>query len=248
MPEKKRTAGIKPARRMAALAVMLMMLLAQAARADGTTDLDNRIDRALRNHKTVGAAVVVARDGEIIYQHYYGYAVTRLKEPVTESTYFRLASVTKLVTAVRVMQLVEQGEMALDRDISEILGYKVRNPYSRKTPVTLRMLMTHTSSLDPHGGYSRESNTLRSLISTDKVKKGNWYNEVPGSAYRYSNFGAGIIGSLLECVTGTNIDRDVGDNVFRPMGMVYFFMSESTSIGHSSAFHAPMPVSTAMEA
>ncbi len=219
MPEKKRTAGIKPARRMAALAVMLMMFLAQAARADGIADLDNRIDRAFRNHKTVGAAVVVARDGEIIYQHYYGYAVTRLKEPVTESTYFRLASVTKLVTAVRVMQLVEQGEMALDRDISEILGYKVRNPYSRKTPVTLRMLMTHTSSLDPHGGYSRESNTLRSLISTDKVKKGNWYNEVPGSAYRYSNFGAGIIGSLLECVTGTNIDRDVGDNVFSPLGI-----------------------------
>ena len=77
----------------------------------------------------------MARDGEIVYEHYYGSAVAKTGEPVTEDTYFRLASVTKLVTAVRVMQLVEQGQLALDQDISEILGYPVRNPYQRKTPV-----------------------------------------------------------------------------------------------------------------
>ncbi len=209
----------KTGRRLLAVGLLLVMLPGKPAAADGTDDVSSRINRAFRSHKTVGAAVVVARDGEIVYEHYYGSAVAKTGEPVTEDTYFRLASVTKLVTAVRVMQLVEQGQLALDQDISVILGYPVRNPYQRKTPVTLRMLMTHTSSLDPHGGYSRESNTLRSLISAENTKKNNWYNEAPGSVYRYSNFGAGIIGSLIECVTGLNIDQDVGENIFEPLGI-----------------------------
>ena len=174
--------------------------------------LNEDIDKAFRNHKTVGAAVVVARDGEIVYEHYYGYAVKKQREPVTENTYFRLASVTKMVTAIRTMQLGEQGKLSLDQDISDYLGYEVQNPYHRKTPVTLRMLMTHTSSLDPHGGYYQVSNTLRQLISTDRLKRSNWYDEIPGTQYRYSNFGAGIIGSLMESVTGTNIDQDMQNN------------------------------------
>lgn len=219
MPGKRQGDRGKKIRRILAAGLLLVMLPGKPAAADGTDDVGSRMDQAFRNHKTVGAAVVVARDGEIVYEHYYGSAVAKTREPVTEDTYFRLASVTKMVTAVRVMQLVEQGKLALDQDISEILGYQVRNPYYRKTPVTLRMLMTHTSSLDPHGGYSRESSTLRSLISTDRMKKGNWYQEVPGSVYRYSNFGAGIMGSLMECATGMNIDRNAAENVFGPLGI-----------------------------
>ena len=205
--------------------VLLLLLVLMLASGHGICEetlafrLNEDIDKAFRNHKTVGAAVVVARDGEIVYEHYYGYAVKKQREPVTENTYFRLASVTKMVTAIRTMQLVEQGKLSLDQDISDYLGYEVQNPYHRKTPVTLRMLMTHTSSLDPHGGYYQVSNTLRQLISTDRLKRSNWYDEIPGTQYRYSNFGAGIIGSLMESVTGTNIDQDMQNNVFGPLGI-----------------------------
>lgn len=205
--------------------VLLLLLVLMLASSCGICEetlafrLNEDIDKAFRNHKTVGAAVVVARDGEIVYEHYYGFAVKKQREPVTENTYFRLASVTKMVTAIRAMKLVEEDKLSLDQDISDYLGYEVQNPYHRKTPVTLRMLMTHTSSLDPHGGYYQVSNTLRQLISTDRVKKNNWYDEIPGTQYRYSNFGAGIIGSLMESVTGTNIDQDMQNNVFGPLGI-----------------------------
>ena len=133
-----------------------------------------------RNNKTSGAAVVVAKDGQIIYQYHYGWAVKKTKEPVTDRTYFRIASVTKLVSAIHIMQLVEQGKLSLDANISDYLGYRVRNPYAKSTPVTLRMIMTHTSSLNSHGGYSNERRSLPALISAEQGSRGNWYDETPG--------------------------------------------------------------------
>ena len=205
--------------RLICLIALLVTALVMAAQAEEQSELDQKMDKALRNHKTSGAAIVVAKDGEIVYEHYYGWAVKKQKEAVTGKTYFKLASVTKMGTAIRVMQLVEQGKLNLDQNISELLGYTVRNPYYKKTPITLRMLMTHTASLDPHGGYSKESNPLSSLISAEKGKRSSWYDEKPGSVYRYSNFGAGIIGSLMECATGINIDQNRKENVFDPMGI-----------------------------
>ena len=195
----------------------LMLLTAPAAGRAAKDSLPEMLDRIFRNHHAVGGAVIVARDGEIVLEHYYGYTSRTDREPVTDETYFRLASVTKMVTAIRVMQLAEEGVLDPDRDISDYLGYQVRNPYSRKTPVTLRMLMTHTSSLDPHGGYQNGHRTLSELIRYDPNRKSNWYDEKPGTVYRYSNFGAGVIGSVLEAVTGRTIQDTVEEGVFIPM-------------------------------
>ena len=189
------------------------------AYAENTDKIDAQLNKHLRNFEATGGAVVVAKDGEIIYEYYYGYADRKVKDPITESTYFRLASVTKLVTAIQTMQLVEQSVLDLDQDISDYLGYRIRNQYHRNTPITLRMLMTHTSSLNSNGGYSNEKNTLSSLISSKNSSKSNWHDEVPGTKYRYSNFGAGIIGSIIESVTGINIDDNLQQNVFGPLNI-----------------------------
>ena len=141
--------------------------------AEGKDKLASALDKIFKNHHTVGGAVIIARDGEIVYEHYYGYASKTGRIPVTEDTYFRLASVTKMVTAIRVMQLVEEGVLDLDRDISEYLGYQVGNAYYPQTPITLRMLMTHTSSLNQHGGYQRSDRSLSELITYDPYRKSN---------------------------------------------------------------------------
>lgn len=187
--------------------------------AENTDEIDEQLSKHLFNFKTTGAAVVVAKDGEIVYEYYYGYADKKAKDPITESTYFRLASVTKLVTAIQTMQLVEQGTLDLDRDISAYLGYNIRNLYHKNKPITLRMLMTHTSSLNTLGGYYNEKNTLSSLISVKHSNRSDWYDEVPGTNYRYSNFGAGIIGSIIENSTGTNIDDNLQQNIFGPLNI-----------------------------
>ena len=202
------------------LAVVMMALsVTGTSCAEGKDKLASALDKIFKNHHTVGGAVIIAKDSEIVYEHYYGYASKTGRIPVTEETYFRIASVTKMVTAIRVMQLVEEGVLDLDRDISEYLGYQVGNAYYPRTPITLRMLMTHTSSLNQHGGYQRSDRTLSELITYDPYRKSNWYEELPGTVYRYSNFGAGVIGSLLETVTGRTIQDTVSEGVFEPMNI-----------------------------
>ncbi len=183
------------------------------------TELDEAFGTIFKRYKTVGATLIVARDDDLLYQRNFGYANKRGKELVSDNTYFLLASVTKFVTGMHVMQLVEQGLLDLDADISDYLGYKVRNPYYPDHPLTLRMLMTHTSSLNATKGYTKDGKKLSDLISSANKVRGNFYREVPGSVYRYSNFGAGIMGSLIESVTGRNVNDSITESLFAPLGI-----------------------------
>jgi len=161
--------------------------------------------------------VLAAKDGEIVYQYNYGFANRQSKAPVTENTYFRVASVTKMVSAIRIMQLVEAGTLDLDADLSDYLGFTLRNPYAREVPITLRHLMTHTSSLNQNGSYGRRG--LEALLALEGNHRANYYDEIPGTKYRYSNFGAGVMGSVLEAVTGKNVQDTVAEGVFEPLGI-----------------------------
>lgn len=182
-------------------------------------DLDAQVRRIFKAHKAVGGTVLAAKDGEIVYQLNYGYADKGSKTKVTDETYFRIASVTKMVSAIRVMQLVEDGTLDLDEDLSAYLGFTLRNPYAKDTPITLRHLMTHTSSLSQKGGYGKAGRGISDLLALEGNHKANYYDETPGTKYRYSNFGAGLMGSVLEAVTGRNVNDAVTEGVFAPLGI-----------------------------
>lgn len=201
------------------LALLLVLLLPFAALADEAT-LTEDLRKALKGARTTGATIVIARDGEIVYTLHYGNAQKKPKEPVTDEHYFRTASVTKMISGIHIMQLVEQGLLALDTPIGDYLGYPVYNvKVSGKKPVTLRHLMSHTSSLSPNGGYTKVTNPLSKLLDARKHPKGSWYKRQPGEEYDYSNFGAGIMGSLMEQVTGKTINQSVTDDLFAPLQM-----------------------------
>lgn len=196
--------------------VMAFIMCFSCALAEDTS-IDEQLAKLFRGHKTTGATLVVAKEGKIVYEYYYGYADKKTQDAVDADTCFRTASVTKLISGIHVMQLVEQGLLDLDESIGTYLGYEVKNHYHPEVPVTLRQLMSHTSSLNPNGGYSRTGRTLRQLLDAENNAWGNWYDEVPGSKYRYSNFGAGVMGSLVEAVTGKNINDSVTEGLFAPL-------------------------------
>lgn len=206
-------------KRLAAALLALLMLCTAALGESDKDALDAQVQKIFKRHGASSAAVLVAVNGQLVYEYYYGLKDRKAKLPVDENTYFKIASVSKMVTAIRVMQLVEEGKLDLDEDISTYLGYKVVNPYYPKVPLTLRMLMTHTSSLRSNGGYAKESNTLPMLIDSGvKKQTSNFNREVPGAVYRYSNFGAGVMGSLMEAVEGRNLN-DVLQDLFGPLGI-----------------------------
>lgn len=196
------------------------LLLLSCACAEDTATLDEEFSAIFKRYKTTGAVLTIAKEGEIIYQLNYGYADKKAEEPVTDETYFRLASVTKMVTAIHVMQLVEQGLLDLDADISDYFGYTIRNPHYKKTPITLRQLMSHTSSISAGGGYANDPDGyIWKMLSLERSRTANYYKQKPGSKYVYSNFGAGLMGSLIEIATGKNFGQSVEEGLFAPLGI-----------------------------
>ena len=201
----------------AMLLLGLCMMLAVGAAADG---MDARVDDVFRGTKTVGGAFVVAQRGEIVYERYYGEQQKTTHVPVTADTYFRCASVTKLVTGIGLMKMMDEGILAPDEDISTYLGYTVRNKRYMDTPITLRMLMSHTAGLAENGSFGKKSSILSDMLDVEKKAGANFKKDVqPGSRYTYSNFGAGITGAIVEAVTGKDVSTYMRETLFAPLGI-----------------------------
>ncbi len=190
------------------LAAILGLLLPLSALAEES--LDDTLSAIFKRYSTTGGSIAVAKQGQLVYHFDYGMADKQQKIPVTAQTYFKSASVTKMVTGMRVMQLVEDGIVDLDEPLGTYLGYPVEHP-KHKQAVTLRMLMTHTSGLSntvPTG------QTLQTLLS----RRESWTNSAPGNKYRYSNF-AGILGSVIEAASGNDLNTEVTQHIFAPLGL-----------------------------
>lgn len=203
------------------MAVLLALMLACCVPASAQEmSMDERVDEVFRAMKTVGGAFVVAQHGDIVYERYYGEQQKTTHVPVTENTYFRGASVTKLVTGIGLMKMMDEGILDPDEDISTYLGYTVRNKRFMDTPITLRILMSHTAGLVENASFSRKSSILSDMIDVEKKAGSNFKKEVrPGSEYTYSNFGAGITGAVVESVTGMDVSSYMRKTLFEPLGI-----------------------------
>lgn len=213
---------------MAWLLVLAMMPACACALPAGTTrNLNVLVRRAFLADDTLGAAVAIAQDGEIVYTYAYGTAVLEGKVPVEDGTLFRTASVTKLATAVGALSLCEQGLLDLDADIGRYLGYPVRNPRFPETPVTLRQLLSHTAGLKHHKDYAKregpERMALREMLSDGPNVADNFAKFQPGEDYEYSNFGAGVVGSVMEAATGQRLQEIMQACVFDPLGIAAYY-------------------------
>ncbi|MEM1133415.1 MAG: serine hydrolase domain-containing protein [Pseudomonadota bacterium] len=136
--------------------------------------------------------------------------------PVNIDMPVRIASISKLVTALGVMRLVDQGRLDLDRDVSNYLGWPVRNPAFPDVPVTLKMLLSHTASLtDAAGYYLPLDGDLQALLSDPEA----WDSvHPPGSGYfHYANSASPIIAAVMESVTGQRFDAIMQQEVFDPL-------------------------------
>jgi CubicO group peptidase (beta-lactamase class C family) len=175
-----------------------------------------------------GLSVVAIRHGEIVYRHHFGSkrlgTATTPAQPIDDDTLFRVASVSKFVTALGAMKLVEQGKLSLDGDIGEVLGYRLRNPHFPDQPITLRMLLTHTSSLRDEGGFKFDPDVdLNEVLLPGGRHYGKgamWAaDHPPGAWFEYVNFNWGVLATVMERAGGERFDRLMRRLIFDPMGM-----------------------------
>jgi CubicO group peptidase (beta-lactamase class C family) len=172
-------------------------------------------------------SVVAVRDGEVVYERAFGRRFIdpagRADKPADPGTLYRIASISKLVTTLGVMKLVEAHRLSLDEDIGTYLGYRVRNPAFPGTPITLRMLLTHTSSLRDDAGYYSVEGDLKDFLVPGGARFGEgkmWARDhAPGTYFSYANLPWGVAGTVMEKVTGKRFDRLMREIVIDPLGL-----------------------------
>ncbi|HEX8640912.1 MAG TPA: serine hydrolase domain-containing protein [Allosphingosinicella sp.] len=129
----------------------------------------------------------------------------------------RIASISKLVAALGAMRMAEQGRLDLDRDVSDYLGWRLRNPAHPDRPITLRMLLSHTSSLRDDVDYAIPLGTeLRAALAAPAAFDDD---HPPGSYFRYSNLNFPVVASIMETVAGERFDRLMRRLVLEPLGL-----------------------------
>jgi len=187
------------------------------------------LDEILANRNLVGMAVGVSCGGEIQETYYGGFSHLPSQTDLTADRYFRVASISKSFTATAILQLYDDGLFELDDDISEALGYTVVNPGFPNTPITYRMLLSHTSSLQDGSGYSNFlgatlnqtpiPNMSEILLPSGAYFTPNmWRLESPGTFFAYSNINFGLLGTLIEVHSNVRFDQYMRTNVLIPLG------------------------------
>ena len=200
----------------------------------GYENLGASIETQFSKLNVAGMAVAIVDENGLTFFQGEGYMNIREKNPVEADTIFLLASITKTITGVAVMQLAEEGEIDLDTDVNEYLPYSVRNPQYPKRVITVRMLLCHTSSVADNWDvmdqtYTYGSNpeiSLQAFCEGYFDPNGKWYNsrenyldDKPGACYEYSNCGYALLGHLVEIVAGQPFYSYCDENIFIPLGM-----------------------------
>jgi len=177
---------------------------------------EKRLQQLIEETPAAGLAVVVVKNNKIIYQQNFGYKNLENKEPLTAESLFRIASISKSFTATALLQLVEQKRITLDDDVSKLIGFTVRNPAYPDKIITLRLLLSHRSSLNDSQGYFN-LDVIDPATNTNFSKCYNQYS--PGEGYQYCNLNFNIAGTILERLTGVRFDAYIKQTILDPLGI-----------------------------
>ena len=190
--------------------VTLIQAFAQSEKAEAA------IQSIMQSSPVVGLSVAVVKNNKVIYNHSFGFKDVEKQLPLTNASIFRIASISKSFTTTAIMQLVAEKKIRLDQDISELVGFKVRNPAYPSTVITLKMALSHRSSINDSEGYF-------SLDAIDPATNPNFakcYNAYePDKGYMYCNLNYNLAGSILEKITGIRFDKYIQQQILDPLGL-----------------------------
>jgi len=208
-----------------------MLSLGACGRAGGESQTA-RVDKlfaAWDSHDSPGCAVGISRDGAVVYEHGYGMANLELGVPITPSTVFAIASITKSFTAMSTLLAAGQGKLSLDDEVQKYIpDWRDRDDH-----VTVRHLLTHTSGI-------RDAFALLGWAPADPTADVNeaivrilarqrGLNSAPGSEYQYNNGGYNLLATILKRATGRSLGQFADANIFTPLGMAHTHVQDDAA-------------------
>ena len=191
--------------------------------------------------KTPGGALAVAKDGRLVYAKGFGLGDVVNKAPVEPTSLFRIASLSKTLTAVAILKLAQDGKLDLDAKAFSLIDLKAPDGATvdpRLAEITVRQLLQHT------GGWNRDKSgdpmfmapQISSALTVPspptslhiiRYMMGKPLDFDPGAKFAYSNFGYCVLGRIIEQLTGQSYDAYVKKNVLEPMGITKMTLGRS---------------------
>ncbi|MBL8270526.1 serine hydrolase domain-containing protein [Steroidobacter sp.] len=187
---------------------------------------------SMKTGHVAGLSLAVLDEGRVVHTAGFGHADIATGRAMTPDTVMNIASVTKTITCTAVMQLHEQGKLDLDAPIDERLPLKIRNPAFAGRLITTRQLLTHTSSIADGPAYEASyacgdpqialGDWLTGYFTPGGAHydaKTNFHAWAPGGTWSYSNVAYGVLGWLVERVSGQSYAQYCAEHIFTPLGM-----------------------------
>lgn len=197
---------------------------------------DHKISVLMKIAGLPSLTACIIKDNQMIWSKGYGYYDRSEQKPATTDTVYVLASVTKTIVGTALMQLYEQGLFDLDDDVNNFLPFDLRNPNFPDDPITFRMLLSHTSSLNPNDqlqyywfnfsgdppfSFFPEPYLREFLLPGGRYYDPSvWSSEYrPGEYAMYANVGFDIISYLVEIISGEPFLEYCDTHIFSPLNM-----------------------------
>lgn len=199
------------------------------------SSLDEAIKDFMMLHNPPGMAVAVSYRGRLVYARGFGYADKETKQLVQSDSQFRIASISKPITAVAILKLVEQGKLDLDSCVFEVLK-QYRRPLSQQNidprlkDITIQQLLNHTAGWDRKASFDPMFRSITFAKQAGKPAPAEIDDIIrimlkqpldfkPGERYAYSNFGYCLLGRVIEEVTGQTYEDYIQQAICKPLHM-----------------------------
>ncbi len=203
---------------------------------DRFASFDRRIVEFMKEHRVPGASVAVTDRGRVVFSRGYGYSDVAVREPVRTDSLFRIASISKPVTAVAILQWIERGRLSLDDKILEVLDYEEDIAAAgdkfdlRFRDITIRHLLEHRGGWDRGQSFDAMFQSVRFAEETGveppagpaaviRAMFSQKLDFAPGERYAYSNFGYCLLGRVIEKLSGQSYEEYVKAAVLKPIGV-----------------------------
>jgi D-alanyl-D-alanine carboxypeptidase len=187
----------------------------------------------------VAASVAVLVDGQLVHQGAFGVRVAGTIEPTEVTDRFRIASISKTITAIVIMQMVERGELSLDQPVGQILidhlGVAPTDPDAPN--LTVRQLLSHTSGFPKYQSVFFGNGAI-SYADAARIGMSGPVSPAPGG-YTYSNMNFVALSVLIEAITGETYERVVTDRLLAPLGFTDMRMTSTFDLGPDEVSHSP---------
>src|SRR5688500_13401031 len=233
-------------RHMYGAALLSGALAMPTARAQDTRALVQYVDSvataAVAEHRTAGVSVAVAKNGRTILAKGYGSADLEHDVPATDSTVYRIGSITKQFTSAAIMRLMEQGKLSLDDTLQKFFP----NFPTQGNRVTVRHLLNHTSGIKSYTSLGPKwARVIRLDLAPDSVVAlfaNEPFDFKPGDSYRYNNSGYFLLGMVIEKLTGKPYGQYLQDELFTPLGLKStIYCDQAPLIKHRAQGYATRP-------